>query len=99
MMPAIPRGEREEDRVLGRQPEEGLVEERGGVPAPLDHVDQGTLKLSVDTSEIKILPGKYHLLPAPPWRARLDNEELVDWGFAASQTDLSLLVRTDTGAY
>ena len=27
------------------------------------------------------------------------SEGLVDWGFAASQTDLSLLVRTDTGEF
>lgn len=44
------------------------------------NVDWGTLELSVDTEETKMLPGKYDLLPAPPWRARVDEEELVDWG-------------------
>lgn len=44
------------------------------------NVDWGTLKLSIDTEGSKILSGKYDLLPAPPGRARVKDEELVDWG-------------------
>jgi hypothetical protein len=44
------------------------------------NVDWETLKLSVDTGETKVLPGKYDMLPAPPGRARVKGEELVDWG-------------------
>ncbi|MBU1420641.1 MAG: hypothetical protein KKD01_00470 [Proteobacteria bacterium] len=44
------------------------------------NIDWETLQLSVDSMEKKILPGNYDMLPAPPERARVEEEELVDWG-------------------
>lgn len=44
------------------------------------NVDWQTLKLSIASQETEIIPGAYDLLPAPPERARVEEEELVDWG-------------------
>lgn len=44
------------------------------------NVDWQSLKLSADAGETKIIPGEYDILPAPPERARVDDQELVDWG-------------------
>lgn len=44
------------------------------------NIDWQTVELSVDSQETTTLPGTYELLPAPPERARVEQEELVNWG-------------------
>lgn len=44
------------------------------------NVDLQTVKLSVDVEQTDELPGEYDILPAPPLRARVNGEELVNWG-------------------
>jgi hypothetical protein len=44
------------------------------------NIDWKTLKLSFDLEKTFTLPDKYDILPAPPMRARVKDEELVDWG-------------------
>ena len=44
------------------------------------NIDWKTLKLSYDTGSANLLEGEYDMLPAPPGRARVEDEELVDWG-------------------
>ena len=44
------------------------------------NIDWETLELSVKPRQTVTLSGTYDLLPAPPLRARIGDQELVDWG-------------------
>jgi len=44
------------------------------------NIDWKSLKLTVKPGRTVSVPGQFDLLPAPPMRARVGDEELVDWG-------------------
>jgi Mg-chelatase subunit ChlD len=44
------------------------------------NIDWETIELTLEEVETVTLPGVHTIPPAPPMRARVDDEELVDWG-------------------
>lgn len=44
------------------------------------NIDWDTTKLALEQVETVSIPGEHVILPAPPLRARVDDEELVEWG-------------------
>ena len=45
------------------------------------NIDWDSLELTVDPGRTVTLRGEWDLVPAPPLRARVGDEELIDWGY------------------